>query len=210
VSAMERVVAFPDGTLNDNFVTIARTHITLLGLLLSDLQFRINGSSNVSKSEEPKKKGRKPLHEAPQDILVDVPEFSSDLPMNEVTWPELVRRYLITLIEVEKYGDLTELKLEERKWLLRCLQGDGGVPCGAVYTVQGVESDAQVRESFNPICLRKLLTLPQLLLACSCCTPICLLDHLAFGFLILDLVGITLMWYMCIYVYVYIYIYIYI
>ena len=149
VSATDRAVASSDGTLNENFVMIARTHIPLLKCVLGDLQFRINGNSNVSKSEEPKKKGRKPLHEAPQDIPVDNPEFSSDLPMNEVTWPELVRRYLVTLIEAEKYGDLAELKLEDRKWLLRCLQGDGGVPCGALYTVVGVESDAQVGEAFQ-------------------------------------------------------------
>ncbi|KAG0577270.1 hypothetical protein KC19_5G143600 [Ceratodon purpureus] len=144
VSVLERTVASPDGTLNESFVMIGRTHIPLLRLVLSDLQFRINGSSNVSKSEEPKKKGRKPLHESPQETQVDVPEFSSDLPMNEVTWPELARRYMITLIEAEKYGDLTELTLDERKWLLRCLQGDGGVPCGALYTNLGAESDALV------------------------------------------------------------------
>lgn len=138
VSAIERAVAFSDGTLNENFVMIARTHITLLKLLLADLQFRITGSPSVSKPEEPKKKGPK--------AQVATPEFLSDLPMNEVTWPELVRRYLITLIEAEKYGDLTELRPEERKWLLRCLQGDGGIPCGALYTVVGVESDAQVGE----------------------------------------------------------------
>lgn len=145
VSVTERAVAFSDGMLNEHFVTISRVHILLLKLLLADLQFQITGSSNVYKSEEPKKKGRKPLYEVPQvsqDIIV--PEFPNDLPINEVTWPELLRRYLITLVEVEKYGDLTELRPEERKWLLRCLQGDGGVPCGALYTVVGVESDAQV------------------------------------------------------------------
>lgn len=145
VSATERAVAFADGTLNEHFVTISSVHILLLKLLLADLQFQITGSPNVYKSEEPKRKGRKPLYEVPQvsqDIVV--PEFPNDLPINDVTWPELLRRYLITLVEVEKYGDLTELRPEERKWLLRCLQGDGGVPCGALYTVVGVESDAQV------------------------------------------------------------------
>lgn len=137
VSATQREVASSDGTLNDNFVMISRTHITLLKLLLADLQSRIAGPI-VSKPEEPKKKGPKPQ--------VATTEFLSDLPMNEVTWPELVRRYLITLIEAEKYGDLTELAPQERKWLLRCLQGDGGIPCGALYTVVGVESDAQVGE----------------------------------------------------------------
>ncbi|XP_073390005.1 methyl-CpG-binding domain-containing protein 9 isoform X3 [Physcomitrium patens] len=145
VSATEVAVAFSDGMLNEHFVMMSTTHILLLKLLLADLQFRISGTPNVNKSEEPKKKGRKPLYEVPQVPQdVTMPEFPNDLPINEVTWPELVRRYLITVVEVEKYGDLTELKPEERKWLMRCLQGDGGVPCGALYTVVGVESDAQV------------------------------------------------------------------
>lgn len=149
-SAQERAVAFSDGTLNDNFVMMARTHITLLKLLLPDLQFRITGTPVVSKPEEPKKKGPKP-----QGATA---EYLSDFPMNEVTWPELVRRYLITLTEAEKYGDLAELSNNERKWLLRCLQGDGGIPCGALYTVVGVESDAQVRKKchFHRFCVISL------------------------------------------------------
>ena len=146
-SPVERAVAFSDGTLNETFIMIAKTHIPLLKLLLADLQFRIVGSANVTKSEEPKKKGRKPLNEPPQ--VISIPEFPSDLPINEVTWPELVRRYLMTLIEVEKFGDLTDLRPEERKWLMRCLQGDGGVLCGALFTVVGVESDAQVVSQLN-------------------------------------------------------------
>lgn len=146
-SSVERVVAFSDGTLNETFIMIAKTHIPLLKLLLADLQFRIVGSANVTKSEEPKKKGRKPLNEPPQ--VISIPEFPSELPINEVTWPELVRRYLMTLIEVEKFGDLTDLRPEERKWLMRCLQGDGGVLCGALFTVVGVESDAQVAMKIN-------------------------------------------------------------
>jgi hypothetical protein len=146
-SPVERAVAFSDGTLNETFIMIAKTHIPLLKLLLADLQFRIVGSANVTKSEEPKKKGRKPLNEPPQ--VISIPDFPSELPINEVTWPELVRRYLMTLIEVEKFGDLTDLRPEERKWLMRCLQGDGGVLCGALFTVVGVESDAQVVTQLN-------------------------------------------------------------
>lgn len=141
--AAEREVAFPDGSLNQNYVTVADAHILVLKLLLADLQFRIVGTPNEKKTEEPKKKGRKPINEISQAPVV--PEFPDDVPINVVTWPELVRRYLITLVEVEHSGDLTDLKQDERRRLIRCLQGDGGVLCGALFTVVGVESDAQVR-----------------------------------------------------------------
>ncbi len=61
--------------------------------------------------------------------------------MNEVTWPELVHRYLITLIEVKKSGNRNGLKLEERMRLIGCLQGDGGVLVGAIAIVVVVEND---------------------------------------------------------------------
>ncbi len=75
-------------------------------------------------------------------------EFGGDLPVNEVTWPELAHRYLVTLIEVKVSGDPSGLKSKERKRLVRCLQGDGGVLFGAAAIVVAVESDAQVCWSF--------------------------------------------------------------
>ncbi len=64
--------------------------------------------------------------------------------MNEVTWPELVHRYLITLIEVKKSGNRNGLRLKERIRLIGYLQGDGGVLVGAIATVVVVENDTQV------------------------------------------------------------------
>ncbi|CAK9189533.1 unnamed protein product [Sphagnum troendelagicum] len=71
-------------------------------------------------------------------------EFGGDLPVNEVTWPELAHQYLVTLIQVLKSGYPSGLRAEERKRFIRCLQRDGGVLFGAAATVVAVESDAQV------------------------------------------------------------------
>jgi hypothetical protein len=69
-------------------------------------------------------------------------EFGGDLPVNEVTWPELAHQYLVTFMQ-GKSGNPSGLRPEERKRFIRCLQRDGGVLFGAAATV-AVESDAQV------------------------------------------------------------------
>ncbi len=63
--------------------------------------------------------------------------------MNEVTWFELAHQYLVTLVEVKKSGDLTELKPEECIRLIRCLQGDDNALFGAVVMVVAMENDVQ-------------------------------------------------------------------
>ncbi len=70
-------------------------------------------------------------------------EFGGDLPVNEVTWPELAHQYLVTFMQGKKNGNPSGLRPEERKRFIRCLQRDGGVLFGAAATV-AVESDAQV------------------------------------------------------------------
>ncbi|CAM6010122.1 unnamed protein product [Sphagnum balticum] len=129
-----------DSELDHNVVTVAHAHIPLLKFLLADMQYRVLGDPTGGRCEEPKKRGR-PLLNEPVPVI---PEFGGDLPVNEVTWPELAHRYLVTLIEVKKSGDPSGLRPEERRRLIRCLQGDGGVLFGAAATVVAVESDAQV------------------------------------------------------------------
>jgi len=83
-------------------------------------------------------------------------EFGGDLPVNEVTWPEIAHQYLVTLIEVFKSGDPGGWRPKECKRLVRCLQGDGGVLLGAAAIVVALESDAQISWSFprsNWVCL---------------------------------------------------------
>ncbi len=70
-------------------------------------------------------------------------EFGGDLHVNEVTWLELAHQYLVTLIEVKKSGDPSGLRPKERKRLVRCLQGDGGVLFGASAVVVAIERDVK-------------------------------------------------------------------
>ncbi len=61
-----------------------------------------------------------------------------------MTWPELAHWYLVTLIEVLKNGNPNGLRPKERKRLIRCLQGDGGVLFGATTIVVAIENDVHV------------------------------------------------------------------
>jgi len=58
------------------------------------------------------------------------PEFEGDLPVNEITWPELAHQYLVTLVEVKESGDITRLRPKECIRLIRCFQGDCDVLFG--------------------------------------------------------------------------------
>jgi len=68
-------------------------------------------------------------------------EFGGDLPVNEVTWPELAHQYLVAFIQGKKSGNPSGSRPEERKRFIRCLQRDGGVLFEAAATIVAVESD---------------------------------------------------------------------
>ncbi|XP_058188269.1 methyl-CpG-binding domain-containing protein 9 isoform X2 [Rhododendron vialii] len=64
------------------------------------------------------------------------------LPINELTWPELVRRYILAVLSMDGNIDYPEIASRESGKVFRCLLGDGGVLCGALTGVVGMEADA--------------------------------------------------------------------
>ncbi len=115
-------------------------------------------------------------------------ESGGDLPVNEVTWPELPHQYLVTLIEVKKSGNPSGLRPKERKRLVRCLQGDGGVLFGATAIVVAIESDAQICWSF-PMSNRYACSFLQGKKIVFCHIPLCLMwiSFFGLGFVVLEL-----------------------
>lgn len=67
------------------------------------------------------------------------------LPINELTWPELVRRYILAILSTYGNIDYPEIASRESGKVFRCLLGDGGVLCGALTGIVGMEADALVR-----------------------------------------------------------------
>ncbi|KAJ0960467.1 hypothetical protein J5N97_001673 [Dioscorea zingiberensis] len=64
------------------------------------------------------------------------------LPVNGLTWPELARRYVLAVSSMNGCVDSPEVYSREGLKLFRCLRGDGGVLCGSLAGVAGMEADA--------------------------------------------------------------------
>nr|XP_043618017.1 methyl-CpG-binding domain-containing protein 9-like [Erigeron canadensis] len=63
------------------------------------------------------------------------------LPINQFTWPEVVRRYIMAYVLVE--GRMVSENIEGMK-LFQCLLGDGGICCESQASLAGVDLDAQL------------------------------------------------------------------
>ncbi|KAI3831975.1 hypothetical protein MKX03_006349 [Papaver bracteatum] len=63
------------------------------------------------------------------------------LPVNELTWPELVRRHILAYLCMEGNLDSPEVPSREVIMVFRCLQGDGEMVCCSLAGVGGIEAD---------------------------------------------------------------------
>ncbi|KAK6147146.1 hypothetical protein DH2020_018058 [Rehmannia glutinosa] len=62
--------------------------------------------------------------------------------LNDLTWPEMARRYILAILFMTEDRDSEEVC--ESMDIFRCLYGDGGPKCGALFRVVGLEVDAQL------------------------------------------------------------------
>lgn len=124
-------------------VTLTKAHSSLLGVLISELQSKVAAlvDPNFDSGELRSKRGRKKdLDSAAPAKRVKL----SVLPINELTWPELARRYVLSFLSMDGNLDSAEITARESGKVFRCLQGDGGVLCGSLTGVAGMEADAVV------------------------------------------------------------------
>ncbi|XVF16441.1 hypothetical protein REPUB_Repub10bG0031000 [Reevesia pubescens] len=122
-------------------VTLTKAHSSLLGVLVSELQSKVAAliDPNFDSGESRSKRGRK------KDLDSTAPAKRvklSVLPINELTWPELARRYVLSVLSMDGNLDSAEITARESGKVFRCLQGDGGVLCGSLTGVAGMEADA--------------------------------------------------------------------
>ncbi|GKB76511.1 methyl-CpG-binding domain-containing protein 9-like protein [Tanacetum coccineum] len=66
------------------------------------------------------------------------------LPINQLTWPEVVRRYIMAYLLVEGKMHSQHKKRHNKTNIVRCLLGDGGIFCDSPTVVAGVELDAKL------------------------------------------------------------------
>lgn len=123
-------------------IALTKAHASLLRVLIGELQSKVAAlvDPNFDSGEFKSKRGRK------KDIDCSIPlKRLKLLPINELTWPELARRYILAVLAMDGNLDSAEVTGRESSKVFRCLQGDGGVLCGSLTGVAGMEADALVR-----------------------------------------------------------------
>ncbi|CAM6123295.1 unnamed protein product [Calypogeia fissa] len=134
--------------ISTGFSTAGSIHIPLMSYLLSDLQSKVCGSDEApgeNDESKPQKRGRKRVRDTVLRPILGREKLSESFSVNEWTWPEIARRYMISVSSFAKIGEVAEdNNTEECLKILRCIQGDGGVLCGALDGVAGMEVDAQL------------------------------------------------------------------
>lgn len=124
-------------------VALTKSHSSLLGVLISELQSKVAAlvDPKFDSGESKPRRGRK------KDVDISNPSkraLLNMLPVNELTWPELTRRYILSVLSMDGILDSAETIARESVRVFRCLQGDGGVLCGSLTGVAGMEADALV------------------------------------------------------------------
>ncbi|KAL6139623.1 hypothetical protein ACLB2K_057925 [Fragaria x ananassa] len=120
-------------------IALTKAHASLLRVLIGELQSKVAAlvDPNFDSGEFKSKRGRK------KDIDCSIPlKRLQLLPINELTWPELARRYILAVLAMDGNLDSAEVTGRESSKVFRCLQGDGGVLCGSLTGVAGMEADA--------------------------------------------------------------------
>ena len=121
-----------------------KAHTSLLRVLITELQSKVAAlvDPNFDSGESKPKRGRK----KDADSATSIRKMKLNLlPLNELTWPELAHRYILAVLSMDGNLESAEVTARESGRVFRCLQGDGGVLCGSLTGVAGMEADAFVR-----------------------------------------------------------------
>lgn len=132
-------------------ISLTKAHNSLLEVLIGELQSKVAAlvDPNFDPGETRTRRGRR------KDIDSTIPARRAKLnmlPINELTWPELARRYILAVLSMDGNLDSPEITARESGKVFRCLQGDGGLLCGSLSGLAGMEADALVRMSFVVLC----------------------------------------------------------
>lgn len=120
---------------------LTKVHCSMLKLVITELlsKFAFIVDPNIDTGEHKSKRGKK--RDAEGSVFSR--KKLSTLPVNEYTWPELARRYILAVTAMDGNVD-SEITNGESGKLFRCLQGDGGLFYGSLTGIAGMEGDALV------------------------------------------------------------------
>ncbi|KAK4485774.1 hypothetical protein RD792_008421 [Penstemon davidsonii] len=116
---------------------------SLLKLLVSELLSKVAAyvCPNFDAGEFKSRRGKK----KDLDCLAALRKTKLEiLPINELTWHEISRRYILAVLSMEGNLESTEVATRESGKVFHCLRGDGGILCGSLTGVAALEADAVV------------------------------------------------------------------
>ncbi|KAK8962697.1 Methyl-CpG-binding domain-containing protein 9 [Platanthera guangdongensis] len=121
-------------------LTLSKIHTSLLKVLVGELLNKVavyvnpNFDAKESKSRRGRKKDLDNSHIKEAKL--------ETLNFNEFTWPELARRYVLSILSMNMCMDSSEAHSREGAKVFRCLRGDGGILCGSFSGIAAMETDA--------------------------------------------------------------------
>ncbi|KAI5442455.1 hypothetical protein KIW84_011503 [Lathyrus oleraceus] len=122
-------------------VALTKAHNSLLRVLISELQSKV--AALVDPNSEPgETRGRRGRRKDIDSAFPAKRTKVNMLPINELTWPELARRYILAFLSMDGNLESAEITARESGRVFRCLRGDGGLLCGSLTGVAGMEADA--------------------------------------------------------------------
>lgn len=124
-------------------LALSKVHISLLKVLVGELVSKLAAhlDPNLDARESKSRRGRK----KDADNSFPIRDLKNEmLSINELTWPELARRYVLAVLSMNGRMEPQEVFGRESVKVFRCLQGDGGVLCGSLPGIAGMEADSLV------------------------------------------------------------------
>ncbi|CAI9092896.1 OLC1v1028255C2 [Oldenlandia corymbosa var. corymbosa] len=122
-------------------VVLAKTHSSLLKVLVGELLSKVAGyvDPNFDAGESKSRRGRK--KDAEYSAIAKKMKLDM-IPINDLTWPEIARRYILSVLSMDGNLESAEIACRESGRVFHCLRGDGGTVCGSLTGVAALEADA--------------------------------------------------------------------
>ncbi|KAK7271687.1 hypothetical protein RJT34_27787 [Clitoria ternatea] len=119
-------------------IALTKAHNSLLRVLIGELLSKVAAlvDPNSEPGETRTRRGRRKDIDSVKRTKLNM------LPINELTWPELARRYILSFLSMDGNLESAEITARECGKVFRCLRGDGGLLCGSLAGVAGMEADA--------------------------------------------------------------------
>ncbi|KAJ4830037.1 hypothetical protein Tsubulata_027695 [Turnera subulata] len=140
-SATDKKRRAPDASNSCRGRILTKAHCSLLKVLFTELQPKLSAFMDPT-LETGESKPRKRRKKEADNLTFAKKTMLDWLPINELTWPELARRYMLAVSLVGGNLDSVDILNRESSKVFNCLQGHSGPLCASLPGVAGMEADA--------------------------------------------------------------------